>query len=202
MSKRKLPAAREDYGALGPCMRALPNDKWRDYVFHYVSHPPGHGAQARAARLAGFAKGSKPIVVAKIAHRLAHDPRMIEAIAEQSKKMVRAGAPEAVNALYEMIRDPSSKDRMAAVRAVLNRVDPEVAHQNLQVTHRIVDPDQEAVEELRAARALGAPRSKLLELFGENGLARVERLEAADASRRAAEAKVIDADFSEVQNGQ
>lgn len=201
VTKRNL-ASREDWGQLGPAMRALPNDRWRDFVYHYVSHPPGHGAQARAARLAGFAKGSKPIVVAKIAHRLAHDPRMIEAIAEESRKMVRAGAPEAVNALYEMIRDPTSKDRMAAVRAVLSRADPEVAHQSLQVTHRVIDPDQEAVEELRAARALGAPREKLLELFGENGLARVERLEAADAARRATEAKVIDADYSEVQNGQ
>src|SRR5262249_50369577 len=154
VTKRNL-ASREDWGQLGPAMRALPNDRWRDFVYHYVSHPPGHGAQARAARLAGFAKGSKPIVVAKIAHRLAHDPRMIEAIAEESRKMVRAGAPEAVNALYEMIRDPTSKDRMAAVRAVLSRADPEVAHQSLQVTHRVIDPDQEAVEELRAARALG-----------------------------------------------
>jgi len=190
MSKRK----RETWGELGPCMRALPNDRWRDYVYHYVSHPPGHGAQAAAARAAGFGKGSKPLVVAKIAHRLAHDPRMIEAIAEESKKMVRAGAPEAVAALYGMIRDPMHKDHARAVGMVLNRVDPEVSQQNVQVTHRIVDPDTEALEELRALRQLGTPRSKLLELFGQNGLQRIEDLEASVANK----AKVIDGEFTEV----
>lgn len=199
MSKQKLPA-REDWGQLGPAMRGLPNDRWRDYVHFYVSHPPGHGAQTAAAQAAGFGKGSSPLVVAKIAHRLAHDPRMIEAIAEESKKMVRAGAPEAVAALYGMIRDPSHKDHARAVGMVLNRVDPEVAHHDVKVEHRIVDPDTEALEELRALRALNTPREKLLELFGPNGLDRVERLEAADNARRADAAKIIDGESAEVQN--
>jgi hypothetical protein len=198
MSKRKLPA-REDWGQMGPAMRALPNDRWRDYVFYYVSHPPGHGAQTAAARAAGFGRGSKPVVLAKIAHRLAVDSRMIEAIAEEAKKTVRAGAPEAVAALYGMIRNPDHKDHARAVGMVLNRVDPEVSQQNVQVTHRIVDPDTEALEELRALRALNTPREKLLELFGPNGLDRVERLEAADNARRADAAKVIDGDYTEVQ---
>ena len=61
--------ARKDWGQLGPAMRALPNDRWRDFVYHLVNNP-GYGAQSRAARLAGFGEGSTPTVVAKIAHGL------------------------------------------------------------------------------------------------------------------------------------
>ena len=73
-----------------------------------------------------------------------------------------------------------------------------ISKQNIEVTHRILDPDQEALEALQALRQLGTSREKLLELFGGNGLARLERLEAAELSRRADTAKVIDA--TEIQD--
>jgi len=192
--------ARKDWGQLGPAMRALPNDRWRDFVYHLVNNP-GYGAQSRAARLAGFGESSTPTVVAKIAHRLAHDERMIAAIAEESKKIVRAGSPEAVNALYAMIRNPDHKGHERAVAMVLDRVDPVVTQQNVSVTHRTIDPDAEALEEYRALKALGTSREKLLELFGHNGLARVEQQEAADTVKRLEAAKVIDGDYSEVPRG-
>jgi hypothetical protein len=123
---------------------------------------------------------------------------MIAAIAEESKKIVRAGSPEAVSALYAMIRNPDHKGHERAVAMVLDRADPVVTQQNVQVTHRVIDPDAEALEELRALRALGTTRAKLLELFGQNGLDRVEQLEATDNARRADQAKIIEADYEEV----
>jgi hypothetical protein len=75
---------------------------------------------------------------------------------------------------------------------VLDRADPVESRQFVEVVHRTVDPDQEALEELRALRQLGTSHEKLIELFGSNGLDRIERLEAADKLRRANEAKVID----------
>jgi hypothetical protein len=111
-------------------MRALPNDKWRSFVWHYLSEPPRYGAASRAARAAGYGTRSKKSHNLNVlAYRLMHDLRMIAAIAEQSKLVVRAGAPEAVNALYNMIRDPSHKDHGRAVAMVLDRVDPVVSHQ-------------------------------------------------------------------------
>jgi len=191
--------AKKDWGQLGPCMRALPNDRWRDFVFHLVTGPPGNGAQTRAARLAGFGKKNKnPHSINNLAYVMAHDPHTIAAVAEQSKLVVRAGAPEAVNALYGMIRNPDHKDHARAVAMVLDRTDPVVSQQNVNVTHRVIDPDAESLEELRALRALNTPREKLLELFGPNGLDRVERLEAADNARRADAAKMIEADYKEV----
>ena len=42
---------------------------------------------------------------------------------------------------------------------------------DVNVTHRVIDPDAEALEELRALRSVGTSREKLVELFGQNGLA-------------------------------
>ena len=67
----------------------------------------------------------------------------------------------------------------------------------VDVTHRHLDADQEGLEELRALRQIGATREKLIELFGGNGLARLERLDAADMMRRADSAKLIEQNTSE-----
>jgi hypothetical protein len=185
-------APREDWGQLGPAMRALPNDQWRRMALELVTGPPGHGRYTRAARMAGFGKGSKPSTLGKQAWQIAHDSRMIAAITELSQKYLRGAHPEAVKALHSMIRDSGHRDHGRAVLALLDRVDPIVSRQNIEVTHKIVDPDQEALEELQAMRQIGATREKLIELFGGNGLARLERLEAADIARRASEAKIIE----------
>jgi hypothetical protein len=82
--------------------------------------------------------------------------------------------------------------------AGIERLVPITTTQKIDVTHRLIDPDQEALEELQAMRQIGATQEKLVELFGGNGLARLERLEAADRARRSTEAKIIE---GEVING-
>ena len=183
---------REDWGQLSAEMRALPNDEWRRFTLELVTGPPGHGRYANAARAAGFGNNSTPTNLAKIAWRMAHDDRVIAAVASESRRLLRGGHPEAVNALHNIIRDPQHRDHGRAVLALLDRVDPIVSKQNIEVTHRLIDPDQEALEELHALRQIGATREKLVELFGGNGLARLERLEQADLARRAEQARVIE----------
>lgn len=199
MSDRRAIANREDWGQLGPAMKALPNERWRNFVRALVMQKPGHGALVRAARAAGFGRDSKPSTLAKFAHNLSRDERVIAAITEESRKVIRVGSVEAANALMNLIRNPEHRDHGRALAMVLDRADPPVSKHSVDVVHRVVDPDQEALEELRALRQLGATREKLLELFGPNGLDRIERLDAADAVRRAAEAKVIDGDVIEPQ---
>jgi hypothetical protein len=196
MAKRRKP----DWGQLGPMMRALPKESWREFVYAYVTGAPGHGALASAARAAGFGKKSTPTNVAKIAWKLSQDDRIVAAIAECSRKIIRSGAPEAANALLSLIRDPKHKDHGRAVQIMLDRTDPVEtrSHHTVDVTHTVLDPDQEALEELRAARALGATRDKLLELFGGNYLPKLERLEAAENAKRADNAKLIDGEAIEV----
>ena len=191
-----LPARKQTFGEMGPAMRALPNEAWRAFVYSYVANPNprGGGGKAAALRAAGLGQGSSPEQQAKDAWKLAHDDRVIAAIAEEARKVIRVGAPEAANALLGLVRNPEHKDHARALAMVLDRADPIQTHHNMEIVHRVVDPDAEALEELRAARLIGASPEKLRELFGGNGLARLERLEA----QQAAAAKVIDAEAIEV----
>jgi hypothetical protein len=181
----------KNWGELSPEMKALPNDRWRAFVHHYLSGPPGHGSRARAAERAGLTKNKK--WAARHAYRVYHDPRVIAAIAVESKKYIRAHAPDAAKALMNMIHDPAHKDHARAVAMLLNRVDPEVQLHDTRLEVRVVDTDTESLEELRALRQLGTPRAKLIELFGGNGLARLEKLEAGTA-------KVIEAEAVEIKD--
>jgi hypothetical protein len=155
---------------------------------------PGHGALTRAARAAGFGKNSTPSNLAKMAWKMAQDVRVIAAVAEESRKVLRLGHPEAVNAVLNLVRNDKHRDHARALEMVLSRADPIESHSrhNIEVLHRTIDPDREALEELRALRHLGTPRETLLTLFGHNGLDRIEALEAADTSRRADAAKVVE----------
>ena len=196
---------REDLGQPGPAMRALPNDRWRLFVETYLwetfhnGNKNNFGAQAAAARKAGFGTPkSKPITLAHIGWRLLRDDRVVAAAAEEARKLLRAGAPEAVKAVHDGIRDRNHPAHAKFVDLVIRRIDPEESRQLVEVTHRTLDPDQESLEELRALRMLDTPRPKLIELFGSNGLDRLERLEAADKVRRANEAKMIEGEVIEV----
>ena len=195
----------ETWGELGPAMKALPNDRWRMFVETYVyltftnKAKDNYGARAAAARAAGFGSpDTNAKQMARKCWRLMRDTRMIAAIAEESRKMLRAGTPEAVKAVMNMVRNPEHKDHARAVSMLLDRADPVESKQLIEVTHKTLDPDQEALEELRAARALGATREKLLQLFGGNYLPKLERLEAAENAARADNAKIIDGDAIEV----
>jgi hypothetical protein len=198
---RALPARRNDvmrpeWGELGPAMKALPNDQWRAFIEFYLLEKPGHGAQTNAARRAGFGNPkTTPLNMARIASRLMRDPRMQAAIAEVARQIVRGGAPEAAKALLNLVRNPEHRDHARGIDMLLSRADPIISKQQIEVTHKTIDPDQEALEELRALRALDTSRGKLLELFGPNGLERLELLEATDRARRADQAKVIEGEL-------
>ncbi|MGA8698027.1 MAG: hypothetical protein WB689_30180, partial [Xanthobacteraceae bacterium] len=154
----------------------------------------GYGSVTQAARRAGYGRSdSKPASLSKQAHDLSHHPKIIAAINEEAKKVIRGiGHAEAAAAVMNMIRDPSHRDHARAVDMVLSRADPAISKQLIDVTHRAIDPDREAVEEIKALRRLGTSREKLLEIYGPNGLDRIEALEATENAQRAAAAKVID----------
>jgi hypothetical protein len=180
-------------------MRALPNDRRREFVRHFITGKPGHGAITAAYRAAGFGKNSTPTNAAKEAHKLSHDERVIAAIAEEARKMLRVAHPEAIQALLNLVRDEKHPGHVRAVTAIIDRTDPIVTRHDLRVTHRVIDHDQAALEELRALRKLGTSREKLLELYGPNGLDRIEALEADAMLQRTAKAKMIEAEVIEAE---
>src|SRR5690242_4679744 len=143
LAKRK----QEIWGELGPAMRALPSNRWRAFVECLLLEPPGHGAATHAARRAGFGHArTSPLNMAKIASRLMRDERIIDAIREESRKLLRAGAPDAAKALLNLVRNPEHPHHARGIAMVLARTDPEVQQHDLQISHRIIDPDQEALE--------------------------------------------------------
>lgn len=160
----------------GPAMAALPSDRHRRFVLALYEIPPSWGCNAKAARMAGWGlETSTAAMMANIGCRLAHDERILAAIAEEDKKRIRASAPRAIRALQAMVEDPTHKGHERAVGMVLDRAHPLQTHHTVDVHHH-VDHDAEAVAQLRLLRGLGVVREKLIETFGFTGLSRYERL--------------------------
>ena len=196
MTATDLPAPPgEAWGDLGPAMRDL-NPMQREFVRHYVAEVmvKPFGAQTRAAKAAGYTGKN----VTNHAYDLTQNDKVVAAIGEESKRLIRVGHPEAVGALFKLIRNPKHPAHGRAVLSLIDRIEPATSHHNVHVTHRTEDPDRAALEELKALRKLGTARDKLLELYGPNGLDRLEVLEAAETAQRAAAAKVIDVQATEV----
>ncbi len=150
----------ENWGELGPAMQAL-NEKQRDFVRYLVTEPATRGYLTRAYKKAGYGKNSKagsdPHTLSKDAHRLSRDERIIAAIAEESRKVIRVGHPEAVAALFEVMRERTTGTERA--RSTNPKPRRPAADQAFSRRHSPdEDPDRAALEELRAPQARRATR--------------------------------------------
>jgi hypothetical protein len=109
----------------GAAMLALPTDRHRAFVRALYQVKPGHGANVKAAKLAGWGQPlSSPQSMATIASRLAHDERVLAAIREEDEKRIRSSAPRAIAALSALIENPKSKDHARGIAMILDRVHP------------------------------------------------------------------------------
>jgi phage terminase small subunit len=125
------PLSPEDLGELGPKMRALRSQMQRRFVRFLVLCDKRTGRQTWAARQAGYGKNSSDATVSQMAYALMQSDAIVEAIAEENAKLVRAAAPEAAAALLRIIRNPKHRDHVRAIAMVLDRADP------LQTTHHV-----------------------------------------------------------------
>lgn len=149
----------------GPAMAALPSDRHRAFVLGLYQVKRGHGAQVRAAKLAGFgttASSAKSWSV--IASRLAHDERIQAALFEEDQKRIRASAPRAIRALGRLVETPNHRDHCRAIGMVLDRVHPTQTALEINVEHRhrheLVSPEKvlERIRELAASAGVEMPR--------------------------------------------
>ena len=195
---REVVRKEETWGEMGPAMRVL-TEKQRKFVLALLlDQGKRFGRLKRAAQLAGYT-GTQIKVTA---HDLSRNPKIIEALQEEGRKLIHGGIyADAVVAVRNLVQDAAHRDHARAVGMVIDRVHPLTTHHSVDVVHRHENPDQVALEELNALRQLGASRDKLLELFGPNGLDRIEALEAAEIAQRAAAAKVIDGEAIEATDG-
>jgi hypothetical protein len=134
-TKRKLAPSAEAAPEYGPCMRQLPNDRWRRFVEHFVMEKPGsRGAAVAAAKHAGFGKaGTSALNFARISSRLVLDARIQAAIAEESRRIYRAAAPATVAAAVEIIKNPEHRDHGRIVEGLLDRLDPATTRHEVAV---------------------------------------------------------------------
>lgn len=159
----------------GPKMAALPNDRWRRFVVEWLDGAKGgHGGNAKgysaALRRAGW-KGKSDAALAVSARRIARDPRVLEAIQEEARKRLRGAVPMALAALDEIVEDKAHKDRLAAVKSVLDRAG---LHEVREEVHRhevFIADDPMMLERVRQlAGRLGVPVERLLGKTAAGGL--------------------------------
>jgi hypothetical protein len=137
-AKRRELAPLEPLDAIdGPKMQALPTDRHRAFVRALYQVKPGHGSASQAARLAAFGtSNSSNQSIATIASRLMHDERVLEAIAEEDQKRIRASAPRAISALSRLVENPKHKDHARGIAMVLDRVHPAETVHKVEVEHK------------------------------------------------------------------
>ena len=203
MTQASTNRRREDLGQPGPAMRALPNDRWRLFVETYLwetftnGNKNNYGAQAAAARKAGFGTPrSKPITLAHIGWRLLKDDRMVAAVAEESRKLLRAGAPQAVKAVHDGILNPNHPSTLNSWRCC--SIAPTRKRASNWSRSR-TGPSIPIRNRLKSFAPCAARHAtpKTDRTVWINGLDRLERLEAADKVRRANEAKMIEGEVIE-----
>lgn len=174
--------------SFGPAMQACREDE-REFVIHAIQGKP----YAECARLAGWGKpDSSAATMARIGFRISHRPRVIDAIIEEGKKVARTAVPKAAQAVNQILDNQHHKDRARTALAILERVDPTVQRQEIEVTHTI-NHEQEAIEQLRTLKALNVAHEKLIEIFGSFGLERLEK-----KLQLEHKSDVIDVEFAEV----
>jgi phage terminase small subunit len=185
---------------LGPVMAAL-LPRQRAFVEQLFINRQGRGRLSASAAAAGYGVGSTPHALAVIASRLVQTPAIVAAIREYTVKVAGSLAPEALDVLKEILRDPMHKDRARIASQFIERAAPTV--QQIQVTHEDVTPqsrEKEMVNYLRHLLSLGVGREALEKEFGYSGLPRYERLmKLEDASKPvAAKDQIEEGSFTEV----
>ena len=155
----------------GPKMAGL-SDKRRALVcalFDDDAPSKNDGLLIWAARKAGYGTPtSSTRSLGNIAGRIIHDDDVQAAIKEHSHRVMRAIPPEAIRALKRLIADPSHRDHMRAIAAVIDRTDPlQTLHTVKVEDHRPASPEitakvLERIDEL-ARRAGILPPPKVID---------------------------------------
>jgi hypothetical protein len=141
----------------GPAMLALPTDRHRAFVRALYQVRPGHGANVKAAKLAGWGcPSSSAQSMATIASRLAHDERVLEAIREEDEKRIRSSAPRAISALSRLVENPKHKDHARGIAMVLDRIHPVETTHHVKVEHDATPNFKETAQVLERIAELAA----------------------------------------------
>jgi hypothetical protein len=179
-------------GDLPEQFRDLKDDRRRAFAWHYVFNGANGAAAARAAGFSDAAEGCKVR-----AHGLLQRDDVQEAVKALCSRYLFSLAPKAIMRLEELLDNPKHPKHDKAIEMALSRSghgDRSTVDVNVSGTLTINHTDQ-ALNDLKMLKDMGASREMLVETFGFSGLERYERM-LADRARLAA--PVIDGEFEEV----
>ena len=146
----------------GPAMRKL-NERQRAFVVAMLDF--GGLDNTRAARAAGYGDGGSGAGIRVTAHRLAHDPDIMEAIREEGQARMNSAGIMAVNTLLEIANavDTEKKDKLKAIEMIMNRIgmSAKTEHQ-VNVTRKDLTSDEMIKRIGMLANKLGVDPQKLL----------------------------------------
>jgi len=131
----------EDESAYGPAMRAL-SPKFRAFVHAKVQQGLSN---RRAAQVAGYS-ATNDNVLDQSAYRLSHDPRIIAAIHEETKKLMHSEGANSIRVVVS-IRDDLTADAPVRLKAALALMDRSgfnaVSEQRVSVEHTMSDAEMD-----------------------------------------------------------
>ncbi len=145
----------DDRSSDGPKMAAL-SDQQRRFVMIVLSTAPRPGQEAAAALMAGYAHEQS-------GYNLMRNPRILDAVHEESAKKVLAAAQLGISIMLEIAGTPGHKDQYKAAKdlAAMSGFSP-VAKQEIKVEHSNAT-DQERVKRIiENAQRLGLDPVALL----------------------------------------
>jgi hypothetical protein len=142
----------------GPAMRALPNDRWRNFAVLFC----GQGRRnAKRAYGVAFENAHEP-TQASAACKLIRDDRMQAAILELSQKQLRSLAPEAVAVFQEIATNPQHPHRLQAAKEIADRTGLHAVSETRSTVTRL-SSDTDMVKQIGALAAiLGIDAQRLL----------------------------------------
>lgn len=159
---------------LGPKMLAC-TERERRFVVAYLQN--GGRDATDAARTAGFIDNDTGAIRVQ-AHMLMHRQRVLDALKEVGNKYFQSLLIPSVMAMEKLVSKPDHPDHAKTVFSVLSRLGL-TERTGVDVNHTgevTVNHTDQAVEDLRIMRQMGASREKLLEAFGFSGLPRLEKM--------------------------
>lgn len=159
--------------------REMKDERRRAFSWHYVFNGANGAAAARAAGYSDSSDGAKVR-----AHGLLQRDDVQDAIKALSTRYLFSLAPKAILRLEELLDNPKHPKHDKAIEMALSRSghgDRSSVDVNLSGTVTVNHTDQ-ALNDLKMLRDMGASREMLVETFGFSGLERYEKM-LADRSR-------------------
>jgi phage terminase small subunit len=141
-------------------MRAL-TDKQRAFVLSLLA--VGDDNFTRAARDAGFTdRGGNGVSIRVTAHRLAHHPKIQEAMQEEARRRLNSGLIMAVSTLATHVRSNDPKVSLKAIEMILNRGGIHAMSEHKVNVEHTMNEDEMVRSIAMMAKKMGVDPSSLL----------------------------------------